>query len=221
MVLSLNHLLGRFGFLKSAVTGRTMALVEATELQFDLRLFEALSPTALSVVPRVMEHIWNGILETPPVREAWEELERLDQAKEERTEAERERFRALCGEINAALRRALGGRIKYISYSGAAMPPRIMRFFELAQIPLIGSYGSTECGGVTLCGIGENRPGSLGKPFGNVEIRIAEDSEILVRRPDGIAGYFKDAPGTAEVFEPDGWYRTGDLGVLDPDGSLA
>jgi long-chain acyl-CoA synthetase len=95
-----------------------------------------------------------------------------------------------------------------------------MRFFELIGIPLLGSYGSTECGGVTLCGIGENRPGNLGKPFPNVEIRIAADAEILVRGPTVSPGYFLNPEATREVFDADGWFHTGDLGALEPDGSL-
>jgi long-chain acyl-CoA synthetase len=222
MVLSLNHLFGRFGFLKSAVTGRTTALVEATELGLDRKLFESLSPTALTVVPRVMEHIWNNLIDEAPNGNLWQELEGLDRQRASGGLAtgEHERFLALRGQLAANMRGALGGRIKYVSYGGAAMPPRIMRFFELIGIPLIGSYGSTECGGVTLCGIGENRPGSLGKPFANVEIRIAEDNEILVRGPTVSPGYFKDPEATREAFEPDGWYHTGDLGALDEDGSL-
>ena len=98
------------------------------------------------------------------------------------------------------------------------MPPRIIRFFELIGIPLLGSYGSTECGGVTLCGIGENRPGNLGKPFPNVEVRIASDSEILVRGPTVSPGYFLNPEATREVLDTDGWFHTGDLGALDADG---
>jgi long-chain acyl-CoA synthetase len=222
MVLSLNHLFGRFGFLKSAVTGRTTALVEATELGIDRKLFETLSPTALTVVPRVMEHIWNNVVDEAPNCDLWQELEGLDRQRASGALAtgEQERFQSLRSQLAANMRNALGGRIKYVSYGGAAMPPRIMRFFELIGIPLIGSYGSTECGGVTLCGIGENRPGNLGKPFANVEIRIAEDNEILVRGPTVSPGYFKDPEATREAFEPDGWYHTGDLGALDEDGSL-
>jgi long-chain acyl-CoA synthetase len=100
------------------------------------------------------------------------------------------------------------------------MPPRIMRFFELIGISLIGSYGSTECGGVTLCGIAENRPGNLGKPFANIEVRIADDGEILVRGPTVTPGYFKNPEATREVLDSDGWFYTGDLGALDSDGSL-
>ena len=118
------------------------------------------------------------------------------------------------------MRRALGGRIKYVAYGGAAMPPRIMRFFELIGLPLIGSYGSTECGGVTLCGIGDSRPGNLGKPFANVQLRIAADGEILVRGPTVSPGYFKNPEATREAFNEEGWYYTGDIGLIEADGSL-
>lgn len=222
VVLSLNHLLGRFGFLKSAVTGRSTAIVEATELELDLGVVETLAGTAMALVPRVMERIWSGILERGENHRLWRDIETLDRKKNKQAlnPDESEQFEICRNSLKGAVRNALGGRIKYISYSGAAMPPRIMRFFELVGIPLIGSYGSTECGGVTLCGIGENRPGNLGKPFPNVQVRIAADSEILVRGPTVSPGYFQNPEATREVFDSDGWFHTGDLGALDPDGSL-
>jgi long-chain acyl-CoA synthetase len=100
------------------------------------------------------------------------------------------------------------------------MPPRIMRFFELIGIPLLGSYGSTECGGVTLSGIGDVKAGSLGKPFPNCELRIAEDGELLVRGPTVTPGYFENPEATAEAIDPEGWFHTGDLGSIDADGCL-
>ncbi|HEX9264001.1 MAG TPA: AMP-binding protein [Candidatus Binatia bacterium] len=222
IVLSLNHLLGRFGFLKSAVTGRATAIIEATELDLDLKVIEALSGTAMALVPRVMERIWKAILDQDDHRKRWEMLEALDQQKARGAlgESDSKKFDELRNILKEATRKTLGGRIKYISYSGAAMPPRIMRFFELIGIPLLGSYGSTECGGVTLCGIGENRPGNLGKPFPNVEVSIASDSEILVRGPTVSPGYFLNPEATREVLDTDGWFHTGDLGALDADGSL-
>jgi long-chain acyl-CoA synthetase len=222
IVLSLNHLFGRFGFLKSVVTGRTTALIEATELKLDLKVVASLAGTAISVVPRVMERIWNAILDEGDNRQLWQQLEELDRKRSstELSETEKRQCDELRSRLKAAVRQALGGRIKYIAYAAAAMPPRIMRFFELIGIPLIGSYGSTECGGVTLCGIGENRPGNLGKPFPNVEIRIAGDGEILVRGPTVTPGYFKNPEATREVLDSDGWFYTGDLGALDSDGSL-
>jgi long-chain acyl-CoA synthetase len=222
IVLSLNHLYGRFGFLKSAVTGRSVALVESTELELDLDTIRALAGTAMATVPRVMERLWNEILDRENNRSAWSELEELDRLSRDRCldEPVQQRFDALRRHMTQSVRRLLGGRMKYISYGGAPMPPRIMRFYQLIGIPLLGSYGLTECGGVTLCGIGEQRPGNLGKPFPNVEIAIADDGEILVRGPTVTPGYFKDPQATSAAFNSDGWFCTGDLGTLEADGSL-
>ena len=223
IVLSLNHLFGRFGFLKSAVTGRTTAIIEATELELNVKLLERLAGTSLAVVPRVMERIWQSMLEEDGNGELWEQLETLDRKKTEPAHLNDDESRQF-DELRVALRnivqKSLGGRIKYMSYAGAAMPPRIMRFFELIGIPLIGSYGSTECGGVTLSGIGDTKPGSLGKPFPNCELRIAEDGELLVRGPTVTPGYFENPEATREAIDPEGWFHTGDLGTIDADGCL-
>ncbi len=223
VILTLNHLLGRFAFHKGAATGRTTALLEATELEVDLPVIRALSPTSMTLVPRVMQRIWAALLAEGENRDQWEVIEKLDQIKAEKGSLGADQIRRhedLKASLKESVQRSLGGRIKYITYSGAPMAPRIMRFFEVTGIPLLGSYGSTECGGVTLSGIGENRPGSAGKPFANVEVRIAGDGELLVRGPAGTPGYFENPQATREVLDPDGWFYTGDLGSIDSDGSL-
>ncbi|TAK10023.1 hypothetical protein EPO44_00520 [bacterium] len=223
VVLTLNHLLGRFAFHKSVATGRTTALLEATELEVDLRMIRALSPTSMTLVPRVMERIWAALLAEGEKRNQWEAVERLDQVRTERGSLgsdEVRRYEDLKAFLKEAVKGSLGGRIKYITYSGAPMSPRIMRFFEVVGVPLLGSYGTTECGGVTLSGIGENRPGTAGKPLPNVQIRIADDGELLVRGPTVTPGYFENPQATREVLDPDGWFHSGDLGSIDPDGSL-
>ena len=223
VILTLNHLLGRFAFHKGAATGRTTALLEATELEVDLSMIRALSPTSMTLVPRVMQRIWAALLAEGKNRDQWEVIEKLDQIKAEKGSLGADQIRRhedLKASLKESVQRSLGGRIKYITYSGAPMAPRIMRFFEVTGIPLLGSYGSTECGGVTLSGIGENRPGSAGKPFANVEVRIAGDGELLVRGPAVTQGYFENPQATREVLDPDGWFHTGDLGSIDSDGSL-
>lgn len=223
LVLSLNHLLGRFGFHKSLATGRATAVIEATEQEVDLKTIQALSPTSMSLVPRVIERMWSTILDEGENRSRWETIEMLDQVKREKgslSAKEIRQYGELKGLLREAVRRSLGGRIKYLSYGGAPMLPRIMRFFEVIGIPLIGGYGTTECGGVSLCGIGENRPGNLGKPFANVEVRIAEDGELLIRGPTVTPGYFENPEATREALDLDGWFHTGDLGAIDPGGSL-
>ena len=223
IVLSLNHLFGRFGFLKSAVTGRATAVVEATEQSLDMKVIKALSATAISIVPRVMEKVWNTILDEGTTRAQWEQLEKLDTIKEQNgglsgdEVVQHEQLRAI---LKEKAKQALGGRIKYITYGGAAMPPRIMHFFRLLGIPLLGTYGSTECGGITLSGLGDTKPGSLGKPFPNVELRIGDDGEILVRGPTVMPGYFENPEATREAIDEEGWYYSGDLGKIDADGCL-
>jgi long-chain acyl-CoA synthetase len=222
IVLSLNHLFGRFGFLKSVVTGRTTVIIESAEGDISLDAIGRWSPTSMAVVPRVMAPIWNALLGSGNNRELWQELETLQEKKAAGTlgGAEGGRFEELKSQLRQNVKRALGGRMEYVTYGGAAMPPRIMRFFELSGVPLVGAYGSTECGGVTLCGIGDARPGSLGKPFPNVELRIAADGEILVRGPTVTPGYFKDPDATREAIDADGWFHSGDLGTLDAEGCL-
>ena len=223
VILSLNHLLGRFGFQKSMMTGRRTAIVEATELDIDLKEIQALSPTVITLVPRVMERIWENILAHGSNRHHWEAIEALDQVKASRgslSTDEVQQYEAMRASLRESVNSLLGGRIQYITYAGAPMPPRILRFFEVIRIPLLGSYGTTECGGVTLSGLGEPRPGSAGKPFPNAEVRIAEDGEILVRGPAVFPGYFGDTETTREALDADGWCHTGDLGSLDSDGYL-
>jgi len=223
IVLNLNHLFGRFGFLKSVVTGRTTAVIEATEKAVNMRVIEALAPTALAMVPRVIEKILERIFDERGCREQWERLEELDRRKNAGAKLhglETAQFEELRAELGEATRKALGGRIKYIAYGGAAMPPRIIRLFELMRIPLLGSYGITECGGVTLSGVGDNKPGSLGRPFANVELRIAEDGELLVRGPTVTPGYFNDPEATREAIDAEGWFHTGDCGMIDDEGCL-
>jgi long-chain acyl-CoA synthetase len=223
IVLSLNHLLGRFGFLKSAVTGRSTAVIEATEQSLNIEIIAALSPTAITIVPRVMEKMWQTILEDRNNRVRWEELEHLDELRAEKGRLagdEAREYEQLKTDLKVAVKHALGGRIKYITYGGAPMPPRIVDFFRLIGIPLLGTYGSTECGGVSLSGLDDTKPGSLGKPFPNVEVRIAGDGEILVRGPTVTPGYFEDPEATREAIDADGWYHSGDLGRIDSDGCL-
>ncbi len=119
------------------------------------------------------------------------------------------------------LRDVVGGRLR-IAISGAAPLSReIAEFLYGAGMLILEGYGLTEtCPALTV-----NRPddfkfGTVGKPIPGVEIKIAEDGEILARGPNIAKGYYKRPEDTAAVFLPDGWFATGDIGQLDEDGFL-
>lgn len=132
---------------------------------------------------------------------------------------------ALAGKIADTLvfkkiKSALGGRIRFVVSGGAPLPKKIAEFFLSAGIPIIEGYGLTETSPVVSVNpIGKIKVGSVGKPIPGVEVRIAEDGEILVRGPNLMKGYFKKPDATAEAIR-DGWFHTGDIGYIDHEGYL-
>src|SRR5438034_240781 len=123
--------------------------------------------------------------------------------------------------VFSKLHAALGGRLQWAISGGAPLSRDIAEFFHAAGILILEGYGLTE-----TCPAGTfNRPtrfkfGSVGQPLDNVEIKIAADGEILIRGANVAKGYLKQPEATAEVFEPSGWFHSGDIGRLDEDGFL-
>lgn len=120
-----------------------------------------------------------------------------------------------------ALKKLLGGRVEYVSSGGAALPPEIARYYWDAGVPVYQGYGLTETSPVITFSRPEaNRIGAAGKALPGVEVRIADDGEILSRGPHIMKGYWGKPEATAEVIDSDGWFHTGDIGHLDEDGFL-
>ncbi|MCX8118413.1 MAG: AMP-binding protein [Desulfobacterota bacterium] len=125
----------------------------------------------------------------------------------------------------AAVFRKLKERLGFdrvrIAYSGAApISPDVLKFFNAIGLPLVEGYGQTEGTGVTTVSQkGRLKIGKVGQPLPGVEVKIAEDGEILVRGPGVFKGYFKNPEATAETLK-DGWLHSGDVGELDEDGFL-
>ncbi len=105
---------------------------------------------------------------------------------------------------------------------GAGLSPDVQRFFLDVGVPISEGYGLTESGLLTW-EVDEPRPGTVGRALPGIELRLADDGEILCRPSDGpgFLGYLKDPERTAEVLTTDGWLRTGDLGAIDGDGYVS
>lgn len=115
-------------------------------------------------------------------------------------------------------REALGGNVRCAVSGGAALNPRLARIFWAAQIPILEGYGLTETSPVIAVNTlrpGGMKFGTVGELLEKVQVKIAEDGEILCKGPNIMLGYYKRPDATAEVIDKDGWFHTGDIGIMD------
>ena len=171
-----------------------------------LRLFEIASqvhPTALIGIPRVWEKLYAALSTALPDMSA-------------------DAVRAMPEQVRQAVLARIGLDECRIATSGAApIDPAIVEFFRALGVPLSEGWGMTELSNAaTLTSPAAARTGAVGQAFPGVELRIADDGEVLVRGPLVMGGYYKDPERTAEALDAEGWMHTGDIGQLDADGFL-
>ncbi len=115
----------------------------------------------------------------------------------------------------------VGGRIRFFISGGAPLSKEIAEFLWSVGLLVLEGYGLTETTpAISINTTREFKFGTVGKPLKWVEVKIAEDGEILARGPNIAKGYWKKPKETEEVFKPDGWFHTGDIGLIDEDGFL-
>ncbi|MCC9704264.1 AMP-dependent synthetase/ligase [Streptomyces sp. MNU76] len=196
-------------------------------------------PTYMAAVPRIFEKVYNGVVAKaraggPAKYKIFQwaagvsrEYAKVSQDNFRRTGTASVPF-ALGAKhkiadtlVYAKLREAFGGRLRACVSGSVALAPDIGFFFAGAGIHILEGYGLTETSAASFVNPGEAyRTGTVGKPLPGCEVRIADDGEILLRGPGVMEGYHGLPEKTAEVLEADGWFHTGDIGELSPDGYL-
>lgn len=121
--------------------------------------------------------------------------------------------------VYSQIRKGLGGELMGMVSGGAALSPQLLNFYNAIGLVCLQGYGLSETAPLlTLCEKGNMRQGSVGKMIRGIELKIADDGEILARGPNIMKGYWNQPDETADVLKQDGWFHTGDIGVMDEDG---
>jgi long-chain acyl-CoA synthetase len=189
----------------------------------------AFSPTFLLSVPRVFEKIYNSARQRAHgdgKGRVWDLAERVavaySQALDVGTPGPALRLQhAVCDRlVYRKLRAAMGGRVAYAVSGGAPLGARLGHFFRGTGVTVLEGWGLSETTAAgTVNTPAQLRIGSVGRPSPGVTVRIADDGEVLMAGDNVFRGYWHNAAATAESVQ-DGWFRTGDIGVLDADGFL-
>jgi long-chain acyl-CoA synthetase len=231
LFLPLAHNFGRCMALGGAHMGYTVAFCPDPYAVADA--LPAVRPTVFPSVPRVYEKVHTGVTtkfaQEKGVKRAligW--ALRVGRRASELRQAGRELPRGLALQhrladrlVYSKVKERLGGRLRIGISGGAPLAKEIIEFFHSLDILILEGYGLTEC--TTAATV--NRPshfrfGTVGPALPGVELRIADDGEVLIKTDTIFAGYYKDEQATQEVLPGDGWLRSGDVGHLDEDGFL-
>ena len=231
LFLPLAHNFGRCMALGGAHMGYTIAFCPDPYAVADA--LPAVRPTVFPSVPRVYEKIHTGLTqkfaEEKGIKRALIDWAlRVGRRASELRQSGRELPRRLALEhkladklVYSKVKERLGGRLRIGISGGAPLAKEIIEYFHALDILILEGYGLTEC--TTAATV--NRPsrfrfGTVGPALPDVELRIADDGEVLIKTDTNFAGYYKDEEATQEVLPGDGWLRSGDVGHLDEDGFL-
>ncbi|HME12392.1 MAG TPA: long-chain fatty acid--CoA ligase [Candidatus Acidoferrum sp.] len=228
--LPLAHVYGRMLDYLYIFSGVAIAYVPVVE-QVSQALLE-LHPTVMAAVPRVFEKIYARVMEQGS-KNTGVKRQIFDWSMQLASKVALWR----CGEkdislklklewaladrlVYAKIRAGTGGRLRVVLSGGAPLAQPLAEFFWAIGVPIYQGYGLTETSPVLTSNYPHNRIGSSGKPIPNVQLRIAEDGEILAKGPCIMQGYYQNPWATREVLDEEGWFRTGDIGYLDKDNYL-
>jgi len=229
LFLPVAHVFGRMVQIGSISAGLHMAHCSdpVGRLPMDLASFK---PTFVLAVPRIFEKIYNGAEARAEAAGKGKIFRKAAAVAIAYSEALDKKAISPVLKIKHALfdklvfskiRAGMGGRVEAAISGGAPLGTRLGHFYRGAGIIVLEGYGLTETtAGATLNLYGAHRVGSVGRPIPGTSIKIADDGEVLIRGAIVMPGYWKNDEANAEVFDADGWFKTGDLGKLDDQGFL-
>lgn len=230
--LPLSHVFERIaGHFYGMYVGITASYAES--LDTILQDIQEKRPTVVLAVPRVLEKVYQRIIsqvqEQSPFKQKvfyWgqkvgNKISTLREQKKKPGLLLKLKYKIAYAIIFKKLQNALGGRVRWMTASGAPTAREIILFFNSAGIMVIEGYGMTECcAPATMSNIADYRIGTVGRPLPGVDIKIADDGEILIKGDNVFKGYWKMPEETKESFTPDGYFMSGDIGVFDDAGFL-
>lgn len=229
--LPLCHVFERMaGFYVAMSCGATIAYAESVETVAENMV--EVRPTVMIAVPRLFERIYNRIARMVEKDSAakrkifyWAvEVGRRFVQEEKHGGAGlllRSQHALASRLVFSKLRERTGGRIRFFVSGGAALPRELGEFFEAVGLIIIEGYGLTESSPVIAANrLGQHRFGSVGQAIPGVEVKIADDGEILTRGSHVMKGYYNNKKATEEAIDDEGWLHTGDIGMLDEHGYL-
>ena len=179
-----------------------------------LKAFADVKPSVIIAVPLIIEKVYKSQLKPMIDRNKnWMKIPTLDQY--------------ILKKFRSGLCNAFGGRFEEVILGGAAFNPEVDKFLHKINFPYTVGYGMTECGPIiTYAKWDKTKVGSCGKVVGGMEIRIDSvdpvnvPGEVQVRGANVFKGYYKNEEATSASFTEDGWFKTGDMGVIDNEGFL-
>ncbi|UCD59072.1 MAG: long-chain fatty acid--CoA ligase, partial [Candidatus Hydrogenedentota bacterium] len=194
---------------------------------------QEIRPTFMASVPRIYEKFHAAVLENvksgSPLKQKifnWSfgvgrEMSSCKVSKKNPPALLRLRYKVADALVFKKIKENVGGRLKYFVSGGAPLAQEINEFFHALGITILEGYGLTETSPVLTTNTPEHfKFGTVGRPIPDVTIKIAPDGEILAKGPNIMIGYFNKPSETAEALDEDGFFHTGDIGVVDEDGFL-
>jgi long-chain acyl-CoA synthetase len=227
-VLPLSHIFERACFYVMCSCG--VSVHYSANFEHLAEHLQEVRPTIMTAVPRLFEKVYHKIVRKGMTAGGWrtkmfvaalENGQKYAEAKDKGKSVpltialKQELYKRL---VFSKWREGVGGSLRFFVSGGAPLSAKLSYAFWAADIPILQGYGMTEA-----CIVSANRPenhkvGSIGIPFRGIEIKIAEDGEILIRGKNVMRGYYNKPELTAEVLTQDGWYKTGDVGEQRADG---